>query len=154
MSDLVQDLRYGLRNLAKTPGFFGAAVLALALGIGATTAIFSLVDGVVLRPLPYADPERLVSIWEANRDRGLGHEPISPVNFADYRSLSQVFEDAAAWWRPEITLRGADREPLRVNTIEASGNLFAVLGVAPAIGAGFPAGTFHSRERIAVISHR
>ena len=154
MTDLLQDLRYGLRNLAKTPGFFGAAVLALALGIGATTAIFSLVDGVVLRPLPYADPERLVSIWEANRDRGLGHEPISPVNFADYRSLSQVFEDAAAWWRPEITLEGADREPLRVNTIEASGNLFAVLGVAPAIGAGFPAGTFHSRERLAVISHR
>jgi putative ABC transport system permease protein len=154
MSDLVQDLRYGLRNLVKTPGFFVAAVLALGLGIGATTAIFSLVDGVVLRPLPYTDPERLVSLWEANRDRGLSHEPISPVNFVDYRALSQVFEDAAAWWRPEITLQGADREPLRVNTVEASGNLFAVMGVAPALGAGFPPATFSSRERIAVISHR
>ena len=100
MADLLQDLRYGLRNLVKTPGFCVAAVLALGLGIGATTAIFSLVDGVVLRPLPYTDPERLVSLWEANHDRGLSHEPISPVNFVDYRALSQVFEDAAAWWRP------------------------------------------------------
>lgn len=154
MTNLVQDLRYGLRNLLRTPGFFGAAVLALGLGIGATTAIFSLVDGVVLRPLPYADPERLVSLWEANRDRGLSHEPVSPVNFVDYRALSQVFEDGAAWWRPEITLQGADREALRVNAIEASGNFFAVMGVAPAIGAGFPAGTFHSSDRLAVISHR
>ena len=154
MTDLLQDLRYGLRNLVKTPGFFGAAVLALALGIGATTAIFSLVDGVILRPLPYAEPERLVSLWEANRDRGLSHEPLSPVNFVDYRALSQVFEDAAAWWRPEITLQGADREALRVNTIEVSGNFFGVMGVSPAIGAGFPPGTFFSRERVAVISHR
>ena len=154
MTDLRQDLRDGVRNLVKTPGVFVAAVLALGLGIGATTAIFSLVDGVVLRPLPYADPERLVSLWEANRDRGLSHEPVSPVNFVDYRALSQVFEDAAAWWRPEITLQGADREALRVNTVEASGNLFAVMGVSPALGAGFPPATFFSPERVAVISHR
>jgi putative ABC transport system permease protein len=154
MSDLLLDLRYGFRNLLRTPGFFITAVLALALGIGATTAIFSLVDGVVLRPLPYEEPERLVSLWEANRDRGLNHEPVSPVNFLDYRALTQVFDDAAAWWRPEITLQDANREPVRVNTVEASGNLMSVLGVRPVLGAGFPEGTFYSRDRLAIISHR
>ena len=105
VSLLLQDLRYGARNLVKSPGFAIAAILALALGVGATTAIFSIVDGVVLRPLPYAEPERLVTLWEANPQKGFDHEPISPVNFMDYRGLGQVFGDAAAWWRPEVTLR-------------------------------------------------
>ena len=154
MNELSQDLRNGVRNLLRAPGFLVAAVLALALGIGATTSIFSLVYGVVLRPLPYDEPERLVSLWEVNRDRGLDHEPVSPVNFLDYRALTKVFQDAAAWWRPEITLRGEAREPIRVNTIEVSGNFLDVLGVRPMLGGGFPAGVFHSRERIALISHR
>ena len=151
---LMQDLRYGARNLLRTPGFLATAVLALALGIGATTAIFSVVDTVILRPLPYHEPERLVMLWDTNHDRGLSHEPISPVNFLDYRRLTHVFEDAAAWWRPEVTLQDPNREPIRVNTIEVSGNFLAVVGVQPILGAGFPEGTFHSPERVAVISHR
>jgi putative ABC transport system permease protein len=154
MTDLLQDLRYGFRNLLKTPAFTIAATLALGLGIGATTAIFSVVNGVVLKPLPYGEPERLVALWEANHEKNLTHEPVSPVNFMDYRALSQVFSDAAAWWRPEVTLRDEAREPVTVNTIEVSGNFQAVLGVSPTLGAGFPDDVFYSRDRVVMMSHR
>jgi predicted permease len=155
MNDLLLDLRYGFRNLLKSPGFTTAALLALALGVGATTTIFSLVNGVVLKPLPYADPDRLVSLWEANHERGLDHEPLSPVNFLDYRALGQTFVDATAWWRPEVTLRDEAQEPVRVNTVEVSGNFHAVLGVQPILGAGFPDGVFYAfNDRIVLVSHR
>ena len=154
MTNLLQDLRYGLRSLAKAPAFATAAIAALALGIGATTAIFSVVNAVVLEPLPYAHPDRLVSLWEVNHEKNLDHEPLSPVNFMDYRGLNQVFADAAAWWRPEVTLRDADKEPVRVNTIEVSGNFLTVLGVQPTLGAGFPADVFFSRDRLVLMSDR
>jgi predicted permease len=136
--ELFRDVRYGVRQLWRAPGFTAAAVLALGLGVGATTAIFSVLDAVVLRPLPYAQPERLVTLREANAVKGLDREPMSPVNFVDYRALNQVFTDAAAWWRPTLTLTGEGQEPLRVRAIETSSNLFAVLGVRPRLGAGFP----------------
>lgn len=154
MSQLTSDLRYGVRSLLKTPAFTAAAVLALGLGIGATTAIFSIVNTVVLRPLPYESPAQLVTIWEANRERGLEHEPLSPVNFLDYRALTQVFSSAAAWWRPQVTLAQPGQEPLRVNTIETSGNFLSVLGARPALGAGFPDGVIHSPDRMVLLSHR
>jgi putative ABC transport system permease protein len=156
MEHLLKDLRFGMRNLLRVPGFTVPAVLALALGIGATTAIFSVVDGVVLRPLPYADPDRLVMVWETNREKSLEHEPLSPVNFMDYRALTQVFTDAAAWWRPDMTLRDERQEPVRVTTIEVSGNFQSVMGVSPVLGQGFPpAGPFYSRDRrAALVSHR
>lgn len=154
MDAFLQDVRFGWRLLRRTPGFTVAAVLALTLGVGATTAVFTLLDRVVLRPLPYPAPERLVMLWETNDAKGLSHERISPVNFLDYRALTHVFEDGAAWWYPQLTLTEAGHEPLRVNAVEASGNFFAVLGVQPALGAGFPPSPLHSSERIAVISHR
>jgi putative ABC transport system permease protein len=154
MDTLLQDLRFGWRQLRRTPGFTLAAVFALAMGIGATTAIFSVLDRVVLRPLPYPDPDRLTMVWEVNDAKGLSHERISPVNFVDYRGLSQVFEDAAAWWYPQLTLTEAGHEPLRVNAIETTANFFSVLGVQPVLGAGFPNSPFFAREGIAVISHR
>src|SRR5437773_2614520 len=154
MDTLLQDLRFGWRLLRRSPGFTTASVLALALGIGATSAVFTLLDRVVLRPLPYPDPDRLVMLWETNDNKGLSHERLSPVNFMDYRALSQVFADAAAWWYPQLTLTEAGREPLRVNAVETSGNFFAVLGVQPMLGAGFPPVPFYSRENVAVISHR
>src|SRR3954468_20988396 len=126
MDQLLQDIRFGARLLRRTPGFTVSAVLALALGIGATTAIFSVLDRVVLRPLPYPDPDRLTMMWETNDAKGLPHERISPVNFVDYRALSQVFEDAAAWWYPQLTLTEAGHEPLRVAAIETTPNLFAL----------------------------
>ena len=154
MDNLLHDLRFGLRGLARAPGFTAAAVLALALGIGATTAIFSVVNGVVLKPLPYRDPDRLVTLWDRNHEKGLGHEPVSPVTFLDYRALTQVFSDAAAWWRPEVTLRGADREPQRVNTVEVSANFLGVLGVQPMAGPGFPAGPLNAPDRLVLVSER
>src|SRR3954470_12078247 len=154
MDTLLQDIRFGWRLLRRTPGFTASAVLALALGIGATTAIFSVLDRVVLRPLPYPEPDRLTMVWEANDAKGLSHERISPVNFVDYRGLSQVFDDAAAWWYPQLTLTETGREPLRINAIETTPNIFSVLGVRPSIGAGFPNEPSYSREGVAVISHR
>jgi predicted permease len=154
MDTLLQDVRFGWRLLRRSPGFTLAAVLALALGTGATVAVFTLLDRIVLRPLPYPDPDRLVMLWETNQTKGLSHERLSPVNFMDYRGLSHVFEDAAAWWYPQLTLTETGHEPLRVNAVEASANFFAVLGVQPARGAGFPNTPFYSRENIAVISHR
>ena len=154
MDTLLQDIRFGWRLLRRTPGFTISAVLALALGIGATTAIFSVLDRVVLRPLPYPEPDRLAMVWEANDAKGLPHERISPVNFVDYRNLSHVFEGAAAWWYPQLTLTETGHDPLRVNAVETTPNFFAVLGVQPALGAGFPVAPAYAREGIAVISHR
>ena len=154
MDTLLQDVRFGWRLLRRTPGFTVAAVLALALGVAATTAIFSVLDRVVLRPLPYPDPDRLVMAWDTNVGKGRGHERLSPVTFLDYRALGHVFEDGAGWWYPQVNLTEPGRDPMRVNAVEASGNFFAVIGVQPILGAGFPASTFYGRERIAVISHR
>jgi putative ABC transport system permease protein len=154
MDTLLQDLRFGWRLLRRTPGFTVAAVAALALGIGVTAAIFTLLDRVVLRPLPYPDPDRLVMLWETNDTKDLSHERLSPVNFMDYRGLSQVFDDAAAWWYPQLTLTETGHEPLRVNAVETSANFFSVIGVQPILGAGFAPTPFYSREPIAVISHR
>src|SRR5438552_18349972 len=98
MDNFLRDIKYGIRNLLRAPGFTIAAVLALGLGIGAATAIFSALDGIVLRPLPFKDPARLVMLWETNTAKSLDHEPISPVNFVDYRGVTQAFADAPAWW--------------------------------------------------------
>src|SRR5262249_44093143 len=154
MDTLLQDIRFGCRLLRRSPGFASAAILALALGVGATTAVFTLVDRVVLRPLPYSNPDRLTMVWEADDSKGLTHERISPLNFMDYRGLTQVFGDAAAWWYPQVNLTETGREPMRVATIETSANFFSVIGVQPILGAGFPATPFFSREPVATISHR
>jgi len=154
MDQLLQDIRFGWRQLLRSPGFTIAAVLALGLGIGATTAVFTLLDRVVLRPLPYQDPGRLTMVWETNDSKSLTHERLSPVNFMDYRGLTQVFDDAAAWWYPQLNLTEPGRDPMRINAIETSANFFSVIGVQPILGAGVPATPFFAREPVVTISHR
>ena len=155
VNDLARDLRYGWRGLRQRPGVTLAAVLALALGLGANSALYSIVRAVVLAPLPYAEPERLVALWETNAAKGLDQERLSPVNFLDYRSLAAVFSDAAAWWRPEVNLTDDAGEPLRVSAVETSSNLFPVLGVRPRLGRSFAFGrALHGSAHEVVISHR
>jgi predicted permease len=153
--NVASAFRVALRQFLQHPTFALVTVLVLGVGTGAATTVFTVIDSVILRPLPYAEPDRLVTLWDTNSERGLSHDPISPVNFMDYRALP-VFDDAAAWWRPAVNLVDPGLDPVRVNTIEVSGNLFEVLGVRPQIGAGFPiAGPlFVPNERIAVISDR
>ena len=155
MTTFLNDLRFAIRTLRRSPSFTIAAIIALGLGTGSAAGVFSLLRGVVLRPLPYAQPERLVMLWETNHAKGLEHEPISPVNFGDYRALTNVFEDVAAWWTPQINLTDDSGEPARVNAIETTENLFSVLGVRPYIGSDFAVHPkLYGGERHAIISHR
>src|SRR5688572_4496999 len=106
MQTLISDLRYGLRVLLRSPGSTAIAVVALALGIGANTAIFSLVDAVLLRPLPYQDPDRLVQVWEDATHVGFPKNTPAPGNYNDWRQQNQVFQDMAASRSATFTLTG------------------------------------------------
>src|SRR5438270_2963926 len=136
LGDLLQDLRYGLRMLARNPGFTVIAVLALALGIGANSAIFSVVNTVLLRPLPYKNPERLVMVWEENSKQGFPRDTPSPANFLDWRDQNQVFESMAAIVEASFNLTGAG-DPERIDGRGVSAGLFSLLGVAPQLGRAF-----------------
>ncbi len=136
LSDLWQDLRYGLRMLAKNPGFAAVAVIALALGIGANSAIFSVVNTVLLRPLPYKNPERLVMVWEENSKQGFPRDTPSPANFIDWRDQNHVFESMAAIVEASFNLTGAG-DPERIDGHGVSAGLFSLLGVEPQLGRAF-----------------
>ena len=148
-------LRMALRQFRLHPAFAAITVLVLGLGTGAATLVYTVVDTVVLRPLPYKAPDALVKFWDTNQEKGLTHDPISPVTFMDYKALP-VFTDAAAWWRPDVNLADPGMDPVRVKTIETSPNLFSVLGVGTQLGEGFPKdGPFFLRNPgIIVISDR
>ncbi len=154
---LIQDLRYGARMLLKKPGFSVIAVLTLALGIGANTAIFSVVNGVLLRPLPYYEPERLVMVW-ADRpilqaQTGLPDFPATVADFVDWRNQNQVFEQMAAM---QTLLDEPDgrREPESVVGLRASASLFPLLGARFTVGRAFlPDEDQAGNDRVVVISH-
>ena len=151
---MVYALRMALRQFRLHPAFAVVTILVLALGTGAATVVYTIVDAVVLQPLPYPAPDRLVKFWDTNVEKGLQRDPFSPVTFLDYKALP-VFSGAAAWWRPDVNLVDPGLEPARVRTIETSGNLFAVLGVSPQLGPGFPAdGPLFSTDLVVVISDR
>src|SRR5574337_1035100 len=136
MGTLLQDLRYGIRMLAKNPGFTAVAVLMLALGIGANTAIFSVVYAVLLRPFPYKDPNRLVIVWEQNPSRGWTTNIVSAANFLDWRRQNTVFTGLAAVDPTSFNLAGGG-EPIEIGGEQVTANLFALLGVQPIRGRGF-----------------
>ncbi len=148
----MQDLRQALRSLASKPGFTITAVLALALGIGANTAIFSVVNAVLLRPLPFHKPQQLVVLSEEERVRG-ARDQTSADNFKDWRAQSRTLQGLAAWnyWGLAITGEG---DPTEILTIRASADFFNVLGVQPALGRGFvPDEEQPGRDRVVVLSH-
>jgi putative ABC transport system permease protein len=136
VADVLQDMRYALRMFAKNPAFTLIAVLALALGIGANTAIFSVVDAILVRPLPVKDPGHLVMIWENANHLGFPKNTPSPANFLDWRKQSTVFEGMAAFAEQSFNLTGVG-EPERLDGRRVSANLFDLLGVRPLIGRTF-----------------
>ena len=151
--DVKQDLRYAGRSLRRQPGFTLIAVLTLALGIGANTAIFSVVNGVLLRPLPYSEPDRLVRLFTAFRGSGNERYAMSQPEFMDYKGLTRVFENAAAFTGASLTLTG-DGDPERVRGIAATADLFPVLGIHPALGRGFePDDGRTGVEPVVVLTH-
>jgi len=135
MDTLLQDLRYALRTLAKTPGFACIVVLTLALGIGANTAIFSVVKGVLLTPLPYQDPSRLVVVWESKGTST--HNVVNPANYMDWRDRATSFNGLALLSWAGLTFTGdqAERVPGRAVTPD----FFGVLGATPLLGRPFNA---------------
>jgi putative ABC transport system permease protein len=131
-----QDLRYAVRVLARSPGFAAAAVLTLALGIGANAAIFSLVNAVLLQPLPYRAPERLVRVWETSPS-GERRNVVSPGNYFDWRARAKSFAPLAAHsWAYGVAMTD-DGEPTRVTLVDVTPSLFTTLGVGPALGRSF-----------------
>src|SRR5215510_13609073 len=136
MRGLFQDLRFGARMLLKNPGVSAIAILTLALAIGANTAIFSVVNAVILRPLPYRNPDRLVSLWENVPERGRWR--VSPGNFFDWKKQNTTFEDMAAFGGNSMTLTGGG-EPEQLLGTRAAAGFFSVIGVEPELGRPFTA---------------
>ena len=151
MTTLLQDVRYSVRALAKQPGFTLVALLTLTLGIGATTAAFSVIDAVLLRPLPYEEPERIVAL--AGRD-SLGHDvpAISAPTYYDWRDATTSFERIAIYSTARRIVAGAD-DAARVETADVSGDFFRVLRLAPALGRPLSDGDATSQPAVAVVSH-
>jgi predicted permease len=148
---LLQDLKYALRMLVKSPAFSAVAILSLALGIGANTAIFSLVNAVLLRPLPVEDPSRLVTVSTTDQ-RNPGNLPLSHLNFRDLRSQNAVFTDMAAVTFNQLNYNhGQESEQIPAQVVGA--NYFAVLGAVPALGRGFLPEEEARVTPVAVLSH-
>lgn len=136
VEDLFHDLRYGLRQLRRNPGFAAVAVITLALGIGANTAIFSIVNAVLLRPLSFQDPARLVTIWEADERDASNIGPASYPDFFDWRAQNRVFKQMASFRTYDFTLVGTG-QPIHLSGAIVSANLFSLLGVKPTLGRAF-----------------
>src|SRR5262245_1219048 len=136
LETIAWDLRYSVRMMSKNPGFTAVAVLTLALGIGANTAMFSAVDAVLIRPLPYLDADRLVMIWDDTGQIGESKYFSSPAEWSEWRSHNTVFTDIAASQPENMTISG-DGEPEELPDRKVSSNLWTVLGVKPLLGRVF-----------------
>jgi predicted permease len=148
----LQDLRLGVRMLIKRPSFTGIAVLTLALGIGANITIFSVVNSVLLRPLPYPEADRLVYLWSEAPMQNIRERASAYANFSEWRNQNKSFEDLAVFDPTVVTLTGA-AEPEQVMSIRASANLFSLLGVTPLLGRTFTADDEQQKLRVVVLSH-
>ncbi|MFQ5694683.1 MAG: ABC transporter permease, partial [Terriglobia bacterium] len=154
METLWQDLKYGARMLAKSPGFTAVAVLTLALGIGANTAIFSVVNAILLKPLPFQQPDQLVYIQETARRETVESRPLSYPNFLDWRARSKSFSGMAALDSAAYTLTGSEQAE-RITGEGVSAGYFDLLGSRPILGRAFAPEEDQGStgERVAIISH-
>jgi len=153
MNTLLHDLRYGARILLKQPGFTFVALITLALGIGANTAIFSLVNSILLRPLPYREPDRLVRMLQASPKLGLSSWGVSQAGFAAYRDQNRSFESLAIFNTGGVNLTG-DGEPERLSVTSVTADFFKVLGINPVLGRTFQEGEdTQGKNAVCVISH-
>src|SRR6476661_1999316 len=134
----MRDIRYALRLLIRERRFTMVAVIALALGIGANTAIFTVVNAALVRPLPYRDASRLVVVWDQLSKLGLDHFPVSYANYLDYKTGNRVFEDLGAFSPVEFNLTLRDQAE-RVPGVRVSANLLSILGTSVIAGRTFTA---------------
>ena len=150
---MLHDIRYGLRMLAKNPGFTAIAVLTLSLGIGANTAIFSVVNGVLLRDLPFPESDRIVTLWENNTTDGLERDDVSPANFLDWRDRQKSFEDLA-FANPFSFDYVADGEPVTIRSALVSKGFFDVLGASPLHGRVFAPEEYEAgKDKVVILSY-
>jgi putative ABC transport system permease protein len=157
----LQDIRYGLRSLRKNPAYSLVAIATLAVGIGAGTAVFSVASAVLLRPLPYKDPSRLVRVFETNPLKNWARNIASPANYADWKSRNTVFTDIAAYEQFNSNGSGASEmfltgqgEPQGLKSLGVTGNFFSVLGTPPIIGRTFTDDeTFDGKARVVVLTY-
>jgi putative ABC transport system permease protein len=137
---LLQDLRYALRQFEQAPGITVVAILTLALGFGANSAMFSVIDGILLKPLPYDHPENLVNVWVDSNSRHIPHVPSSAAKYDDWRRMNTSFSGMAAWLPAAFNLQGPDGIPERLTGAAVSAGFLNVLGVQPIAGRGFSQG--------------
>jgi putative ABC transport system permease protein len=153
LEDFWQDLRYGLRAMGKNPGFTAVAIVTLALGVGANTAIFSIVNAVLLRPLPFGQPERIITLWENNVKDGIERDDVSPANFLDWRERTSVFEEMAFANPYSLDYEGGG-EPETWQAALVSDGFFRILGVPALHGRTFSAEEhLEGRNSVAVLSY-
>src|SRR5215813_8893768 len=161
MQTLLQDLRYGARMLLKQPGFTAVGVITLALGIGANSAIFSVVNAALIKPLPYREPDRLVQFWETNPLKNWTHNVVAPANLFDWQRQNQVFEEIAAYYGSDKKGPGlsgfqmeSNGEPERVKALYVTGNIFSALGANAMIGRALrEEETWEGKNAVAVLSY-
>jgi putative ABC transport system permease protein len=154
MENFIQDLRFGIRVLLKTPGFTAVAVIALALGIGANTAVFSVVNSVLLKPLPYKDSDRLVLMFGMSLETGRVRGSVSPPDFVDYRQQNTTLDRLAAVAGASFSLTGGDDEPERIQSARVSEGFFEALGTSPLYGRTFTAEEEQvGRDQVVILGH-
>ena len=150
---MLADIRYALRQLARSPGFAAIAILTLAMGIGANTAVFSVADAVLLRPLPYPHSDRLVMIWDQLWKVGVRELPVSAATFDAYGADRRAFEAVAIFKEDDRTLTGAGYAE-RVAAVSATSGLFKMLGAGTALGSGFAEEDWQpAHTRVAILGY-
>src|SRR6202050_1018555 len=153
MGTLLQDMRYGIRMLMKNPGFTIIAVLTLALGIGANTAIFSVVNAELLRPLPFPHPGQLVRVASANAKIHTVSGAVSYAYFADWRAQNHVFQEMAGYVDSSFALTGVE-QPAHLQAASVTAGMFNLLGASPELGRGFQPEDDEPHHHVVILSHR